>query len=70
MNEEVKRRLKEIDEFIKGIEGICKCLHKDVEDVSDCGDMYMIELGFDNIKDLAGLAYQYSLNTEDEFVEE
>lgn len=70
VNNEVERRLKEIEKFVKGIENVCECLHEDIEDVSDCSGMYMIERRFDKIKDIAGIAYQYSLNTEDEFGEE
>lgn len=70
VNNEVERRLKEIEKIVREIEDICECLHEDIESATECSDMYMIERRFEKIEDKSVVGYTFSRRTEDEFSEE
>lgn len=70
MNERVERNLARIMVIATRIKDMCECILDDCEEVTECGDMFVIESQFDRICREANDGRNLVRNTEDEFDEE
>lgn len=67
MNDKVKRELEKLKEIADYISDNIECVLSDIEDVESDDDLFIIESGFDRIKQKAVEGYEKTRSLYDEF---
>lgn len=70
MNERVEKRLNLIKAMVEEIQSMCECALEDCDDVTESGDLFIIESQMDRIIRKANDTREVVRNTYDDFDEE